>query len=71
MKTRSNFEMYIPAIFCAIISGLTLFMGSGDNPGFLAFLPMCFFFTAQPLITMNKRLAVLEEMLSQADEGAS
>ena len=71
MKNKTTFEMYIPFIFCAFISVMALFTGDGSKPAFFAFLPMCFFFAAMPLIAMNKRLAALEESLKQTDDDGS
>ncbi len=71
MKTKTTVKLFIPAAFCAFISVMALFMGDIARPAFFAFLPMCFFFAATPLIAMNKRLTDLEEKLKQANEQGS
>ena len=68
MKRRAGIQMFIPAVFCGFIAIMDLFMGENANPAFFAFLPMCFFFAALPLIAMNKRLTDLEEKLKQRDD---
>ncbi len=60
--------MFIPAVFCAFISFMALFMGDSAKPAFYSFLPMCFFFAAMPLVAMSKRIADLEDKLKQAND---
>ena len=71
MKTRTIIQLFIPAAFCAFISAMILFTGESARPAFYAFLPMCFFFGAFPLVTMHRRIRVLEEKLKQANGGDS
>ena len=66
MKPLSNIQTFIPAIFCAFISLMPLFLGETGKPAFFSFLPMCFFFAAMPAVNLNKRVAALEEQLKQA-----
>jgi hypothetical protein len=67
MKAKTTVQLFIPAAFCAFISVMVLFIGNNAKSAFFAFLPMCFFFAAMPLIAMNKRLTDLEEKLKQAN----
>lgn len=71
MNTKSNIPHFVPAAFCAIISAMALFMGDNAKPAFYAFLPMCFFFVAMPLVTINKRLADLEGKLKELNNDDS
>jgi hypothetical protein len=68
MRTKTSVQLFIPAVFCAFISLMALFVGDVARPAFFAFLPMCFFFAAVPLIAMNKRIAELEERLKQTND---
>ena len=71
MKAKTTVQLFVPAVFCAVISMMALFMGDNAKPAFFAFLPMCFFLAATPLVAMNKRLTDLEEKLKQANEAGS
>ncbi|MBT3381106.1 MAG: hypothetical protein HN742_20885 [Lentisphaerae bacterium] len=71
MKTKTAAPLFIPAAFCALISTMALFIGDSAKPAFFAFLPMCFFFAATPLIAMDKRPTDLEEKLKQANQESS
>jgi hypothetical protein len=65
MRAKTFVPLFIPAAFCAFISAMALFMGDSAKPAFYAFLPMCFFFAAMPLVTINKRIAYLEDKLNE------
>ena len=67
MIAKTTIQLFIPAAFCGLISALALFAGDCARPSFYAFLPMCFFFSAAPLVAMNKRISDLEEKLKQAE----
>jgi hypothetical protein len=67
MKPFTVVQLFIPAAFCALISMMALFMGEIGKSPFCAFLPMCFFFTAAPMMNMSKRIAELEAKLKDAD----
>jgi len=74
MKALKTVQLFIPAAFCALISMMALFAEDIARPTFFAFLPMCFFFVAIPMLNMNKRIADIEAKLKQAgggDEGAA
>ena len=53
--------IWIPTIYCAILSGMKMFApeGSGDA-AFYAFLPMCFFFTAVSHHALLEKIDELE-----------
>ena len=67
MRAKTIVQMFIPAVFCALISVTALSMGDNARPAFYAFLPMCFFFAAMPLVTMDRRIRDLEDKLEQAN----
>ncbi len=72
----SKAPIWIPAIFCAGLSLLKMFLpnGAGD-PAFYSFLPMCFFFAAMVQLSLWKRIEMLEEIvrdrLTEADRGST
>ena len=62
----SKISIWTPAAFCAILSGMKMFMpdGTGD-PAFYSFLPMCFFFVAAVHHSLWKRIETLETALRE------
>ena len=67
MSAMKTVPFFVPAAFCAFISLMALFAGDIAKPAFFAFLPMCFFLAAGPVVALNRRLTDLEAKLKQAD----
>ncbi|MBL4771374.1 MAG: hypothetical protein JKY61_09575 [Planctomycetes bacterium] len=63
--------IWIPAVFCALLSLMKMFMpnGAGD-PSFYSFLPMCFFFVASVHHSLWQRIETLENALCESEARA-
>ncbi len=72
--THQNVKKYIshwvPAIFCAILSYMALYMQmSSDSgawkPAFYCFLPMCFFGVGQTTLRMQHEISELRKQVAE------
>jgi hypothetical protein len=60
-KQIKSFIFWLPAMFCALISLMALFMPNDTGkPAVFSFLPMCFFYAGSLFLSLNNRIKLLE-----------
>ena len=58
-------SVYTPAVFCALISNMALFLEKSAMPAFYSFLPMCFLFYAFTMHALIKKVKSLEKTIEE------
>jgi hypothetical protein len=54
---------YTPAVFCAFISYMAMFLEKSAMPAFYSFLPMCFLFYAFTMHALIRKVRNLEKAI--------
>ena len=65
---KRAFSPWLPAVFCAFLSLITLSNCSNMGPwapAFFCFLPLCFFFVGAAIWQMRREILELRKQLSQ------